>query len=87
VGYNPAAYKSVNPQYGGMWPTWREKVKGVWQNRLSRWFVWPRRWSEKMRVEWRVRAWEAENEGNHEEALHCLINEMQVLVENGWQHV
>lgn len=87
VGYNPYAYETVNPQYGGVWPTWREKVKGVWQNRLSRWLVWPRRWSEKLQVKRRVRAWEAEGKDNHEEALHCLINEMQVLVENGWQHV
>jgi hypothetical protein len=87
VGYNPGAYEAVNPQYGGVWPTWREKVKGAWQNRLSRWLVWPRRLSEKWQVKRKVRAWEAEQEENHEEALHCLINEMQVLVENGWQHV
>jgi hypothetical protein len=87
VGYNPEAYEAVNPQHGDVWPTWREKVKGVWQNRLSRFIVWPKRLSEKWQVKRRVRAWEAEKEENHEEALHCLINEMQVLVENGWQHV
>ena len=84
VGYNPAAYEAVNPDNGGLWPTWREKVRGVWQNRLSRW---PSRLSEKWQVKRQVRAWEAEKEENHEQALGCLINEMQVLVENGWQHV
>ncbi len=87
VGYKPEAYEAVNPQDGRFWPTWREKVKGVWLNRLARWFAWPRRAAEKLLVIRRVREWEAAHEGNHEEALHCLINEMQVLVENGWQHV
>lgn len=26
-------------------------------------------------------------ENNHEDGMYCMINEMQVLVENGWAHV
>jgi len=87
VGYNQTAYDAVNPPDGGRWPTASERVSGVWQNRLGRWFGWPRRVLERMQVRSRVRMWEAEKEGNHEKGVNCLINEMQVLFESGWMHV
>jgi Cryptococcal mannosyltransferase 1 len=94
VGYNLTTYEAVNPETrdGRVWPPWREKVKGMWQNRMTRWLGWLKRASEWHRVKNRVRTWEAEKvmdgrKPNREPALHCLINEMQVLVENGWMHV
>jgi hypothetical protein len=94
VGYNLTIYEAVNPEAreGRAWPPWREKVKGMWQNRMTRWLGWLKRTAEWQRVKSRVRAWEAEKvedgeKPNRERALHCLINEMQVLVENGWMHV
>jgi Cryptococcal mannosyltransferase 1 len=87
VGYKPEAYHAVNPPDGRIWPTWYKKVGGMWLNRVARWVGWMRRKTEKWHVESEVRQWESEAEGNHEEALHCLINEMQVLYQNGWLHV
>jgi hypothetical protein len=34
-----------------------------------------------------VKYWESSRKQNHEPGGFCLINEMQVLVENGWAHV
>ena len=94
VGYNLTVYEAVNPaaREGRVWPPWREKVRGTWHNRMTRWLGWPRRMAEWYGVKGRVMAWQDERvkngtKPNHEAALHCLINEMQVLVENGWLHV
>jgi len=34
-----------------------------------------------------VGKWEKDNPGNHEVGSFCLIDEMQVLIANGWDHV
>jgi hypothetical protein len=87
VGYNATAYAAVHPKNGEPWPSSSEKVRGMWQNRWSRWFGKLSRATERWRVKRRVKAWEAEAEGNSETALHCLINEMQVMYQSGWLHV
>jgi hypothetical protein len=92
VSYNPEANKIVNPQTG-MWPSRSEKVKGLWSNRWARWTGFPRRFIERCVVNWRLRAWRDEiqrkslDENYHNDGAHCMVNEMQVLVENGWAHV
>jgi len=87
VGYNATAYAQVHPTNDVTWPNGSEKVWGMWKNRWSRWLGEPIRTIERLRVKRRVRQWEAEEKDNVETALHCLINEMQVLFESGWKHV
>lgn len=88
VGYNEQAYKAVHPLHSTVWPSVGERFWGLWQNRVARLTDWPRRVLEDMVIYRRVRGWKAEHRFEDEErALHCLINEMQVLVGNGWAHV
>jgi len=91
VSYNPEADKVVNPE-SHTWPGTTEKVKGIWYNKWARYtgFLW--RYMERCLVYWRLRSWrdEMQREGQekyHKEGAHCIINEMQVLINNGWAHV
>ncbi|WEW60188.1 hypothetical protein PRK78_005673 [Emydomyces testavorans] len=88
VGYNEPAYKAVHPRSSATWPSMGEKFWGLWRNRAARLTNWPRRMVEDVVVRWRVRGWSAESRfEDAENGVHCLINEMQVLVGNGWAHV
>ncbi len=82
--------------HGHDWMTPSQQLAGIWQNRLARWSSLPRflrRWA----VTARMRRWEAENTafrcwassstGPCVETSKCVINEMQVLREDGWAHV
>jgi hypothetical protein len=78
---------------GTPWPHNWELVRGVWLNRYARWTGWVQGWIEQRIVRGRVKKW-AENgknmnppEDRVENGVICLVNEMQVLFENGWQHV
>jgi hypothetical protein len=85
VGYNGEAYLATNPTAGSWLSSW-EILTGLWENRLRRWFTTV--YFKELVVRWRVRAWEGkEGRGEKENGVNCLINEMQVLVENGWAHV
>jgi len=91
VTYNPEADKVVNPETD-RWPSKIEKLKGIWSNRLARWSELPQRYLERYMVDRRLRLWRKETKRTghtelRERGTHCLINEMQVLVENGWAHV
>ena len=83
VGYNRHAYEQVHSD--GSWLTYKEIFFGLWKNRLVRWFTTP--WFKEWRVWTLERAWEKQHPGRKEDGMICLINEMQVLVENGWAHV
>lgn len=85
VGYNSDAYKVLHPADGSPWPGYYEIWLGLWQNRLHRWFTTPafKEWTCRRRQ----RTWEREKPGRDEKGWFCLINEMQVLVYNGWAHV
>ena len=101
VSYNLTTYEDVNPGagredvFGGKrrekWPGKWEAVSGIWRNREARWFGWMRAWSEAEVVRRRVERWvqkgKALGEDREERGVECLVNEMQVLFENGWQHV
>ena len=85
VAYSGDAYLATHPP-NGVWLSAWEIFYGLWVNRLRRWFTTPifKEWV----VHRRVRNWELENKiENSEAGTRCLINEMQVLVENGWAHV
>ncbi|KJZ78381.1 hypothetical protein HIM_02419 [Hirsutella minnesotensis 3608] len=82
VGYNEAAYKATHR--GAAWVSPWDIFKGLWTNRIKRWTV-PA--LEGLVVDRRVARWKEERPGNYEPGQFCLINEMQVLVDNGWAHV
>lgn len=86
VGYNEAAYKAVQRLPNRAWLSLSEISFGLWKNRIVRWTTSPifKEWVVKKRV----RTWENDASAHRREsALHCLINEMQVLISNGWAHV
>lgn len=87
VGYNPRAYDMVNT--GGVrangWVGTASMLHGGWENRLLRWLT--IEWFEESTVRRRIKAWQAAGNERVETGAACLINEMQVLVVNGWAHV
>ncbi|KAF7953705.1 uncharacterized protein EAE97_001104 [Botrytis byssoidea] len=91
VSYNSEADSVVNSKRG-KWPSKREILEGVWSNRWARWTGFLKRFTERFSVAMRVQRWRREafvvgqTEVN-EKGVYCLINEMQVLVENGWAHI
>lgn len=91
TAYNAAAYDIVNSTPHGVWPSPKERIMGMWHNRLARLFGGICAPMEDWVVRRRVQSWMAEQQAagmpNEEAGMHCLINEMQVLVGNGWEHV
>lgn len=88
VGYDGWSYDAVNPE-GRAWLSLTEIYVGLWRNRLSRW--WPVNWVTRFAINWvvdhRLRLWKKAQPHLTEPGRSCLINEMQVLVANGWAHV
>ncbi|KAF1988232.1 glycosyltransferase family 69 protein [Aulographum hederae CBS 113979] len=89
VGYNAIAYDTVNPPTPYWIGTWG-RVWGLWDNRFARTTGSLRRALEHFVVGRRLRSWRAEKtvplgkmRPREEKGVHCLINEMQVLVANG----
>jgi len=87
VGYNSHAYDLVNPRdiRANAWVGAATVLHGSWENRILRWLT--TTWFEDSTVGRRVRTWQASGDGREETGVACLINEMQVLVANGWAHV
>ena len=84
VGYNSAAYDAVHRTTP--WPPLSEAWRGVWRSRITRWTT--TEWFKRRMVRKRLEEWGREGDKSRFEAGEvCLINEMQVLVENGWAHV
>ena len=83
VGYSEPAYEAVHRDFS--WLTMSEFSWGIWKNRLLRYTT--TTWFKKRIVLDRLHAWERETPKHQEPGAHCLINEMQVLVSNGWAHV
>lgn len=90
VAYNKDANDVVNPKEGG-WPSRPRKVWGIWINRWARWTGWPWRLYTAWKLDRRLRKWEEEGVGEGEDRGEvgkiCLVDEMQVLLGNGWMHV
>ncbi|KAH8688674.1 cryptococcal mannosyltransferase 1-domain-containing protein [Phaeosphaeriaceae sp. PMI808] len=82
VGYSAEAYDAVHSQF--LLSSW-QILQALWENRIRRWVTSP--WLKEWRVRRRVDKWRSMGENNEEAGEICLINEMQVLVENGWTHV
>lgn len=83
VGYNPEAYEKVHTP--GSWLSLSEIYLGLWKNRLARRLTTP--WFKESHVRNRVRNWEKQGEDREEPGQFCLINEMQIIVHNGWKHL
>ncbi|KAL8996567.1 MAG: hypothetical protein Q9169_003962 [Polycauliona sp. 2 TL-2023] len=82
VGYNAEAYEKVR----GALPSFVDSVVGLWKNRFWRWIT--PTIHKRLKVKGRLNKWTRKGLGDvsHRESM-CLINEMQVLVTNGWAHV
>ena len=83
VAYNGPAYDAVNSK--ARWLSMYQILIWSWKNRLSRWFT--TTWFKEQVVRWRLSAWKAVYSKNDEKGVDCLINEMQVIVYNGWAHL
>jgi hypothetical protein len=83
VGYSGEAYNAVHPQsfLQSPWTIY----KAIWTNRLLQWTTSP--WLKEWRVQRRVLEWKRRGHGDHEAGEVCLVNEMQVVTDNGWAHV
>jgi hypothetical protein len=88
VGYNSRAYNIVNPkgERANAWVGTASVLHGSWENRILRWFT--TTFGERT-VRRRIEKWRAGGaQGERVEVgAACLVNEMQVLVANGWAHV
>lgn len=89
VGYSVEAGEEVRGErwLGGVGGV----VGGVWRERLGRLAGGWKGWRDQRKVRGRVEGWKREGialgEERREEGVGCLIDEMQVLRENGWAHV
>jgi hypothetical protein len=74
----------------GRWPGVSELFWGRWGNRIGRWFGWLGVIGKESVMNNRVEEWKKdgkrEGETREEPGRECLINEMQVLYQNGWIH-
>ncbi|KAL8413562.1 hypothetical protein RB594_004996 [Gaeumannomyces avenae] len=103
VGYHGEAYDAVHPPPGKAWLSPLQVLVGLWRNRLRRLTTTPaiKEWRARKLVEQWKKEGEKETGSDDskkptqrpgqkkrdEKGTFCLINEMQVLVENGWAHV
>lgn len=86
VGYNKAAYDAMNSRGGnGMSMSLGQYLRASWENRLRRWLTTDLLKTSVVRS--RLRKWEREGVDRWEAGAHCIINEMQVLISNGWKHL
>jgi hypothetical protein len=83
VGYSVQTYDLT---HNDSWLSSWDVFYGLWANRFRRWLTSPmfKEWV----IRWRVKEWESVHKPERKErGTHCLINEMQVVVYNGWAHV
>ncbi|KAK1752194.1 cryptococcal mannosyltransferase 1-domain-containing protein [Echria macrotheca] len=83
VGYSREAYDKVHTP--GSWLSPLQVYMGIWRNRLVRLTTTP--WLKERVVRGSVRRWEQKGEDREEPGQFCLIDEMQVIVYNGWKHL
>ncbi|AEO60904.1 glycosyltransferase family 69 protein [Thermothelomyces thermophilus ATCC 42464] len=70
---------------GGSWLSLSEVYFGLWKNRLARWLTTP--WFEEQEVRRRIERWARAGEGREEKGEFCVVDEMQIVVHNGWKHL
>lgn len=83
VGYNATSFDATREYFSKTSIT--DVYKGIWRNRILRATTTP------MLKEWvvheRVKKWKKEHPSEDERGEICLINEMQIIYEQGWRHV
>jgi hypothetical protein len=88
VGYTVEAYRAVK---GGRFPGPWAAVVGGWANRLGRVKGWIQHDLEMAEVRRRLDKWRSETPTGElsrtEPGVACLINEMQIMWQNGWKHL
>ncbi|KAF2767117.1 putative polysaccharide export protein [Teratosphaeria nubilosa] len=85
VTYNASLYNAVNPADRAAWPSTAHVVSGLWQNRLKRWAGLLR--VRDRDVQSKVELWKMKDADRHREpGSFCIIDEMQVMLWNGWGH-
>ncbi|KAH5296117.1 hypothetical protein HBI22_225530 [Parastagonospora nodorum] len=82
VGYSGEAYEAVHPQ--AILRSFFRTYAAVWENRIRRWTTSPR--TAEWKVRSRLHAWRRRTE-EEEAGEVCIVDEMQVLADNGWAHV
>jgi hypothetical protein len=82
VGYSGDAYLDVQQDTA---TSLRNVYIAVWENRVRRWTTSPR--LKEWIVHRKVQKWRKQSEDHQEAGELCLIDEMQVLVGNGWKHL
>lgn len=85
VGYNQPAYDSVHGSGSGPWLSSVAMMYGTWMNRILCWTSTP--WFQDRIVLRQLAQWKQQSLKNMEPGEFCLVNEMQVLISNGWAHV
>ncbi|KAL2045937.1 hypothetical protein ABVK25_011914 [Lepraria finkii] len=83
VGYSPEAYAAVHSS--AFWPSISQRIMGIWTNRIWRWVTTTS--FKDSTIKRRLSTWTKPDAELSEPGTPCLINEMQVLIENGWAHV
>ncbi|KAJ9137951.1 Polysaccharide export protein [Pleurostoma richardsiae] len=91
VGYDERAYRAVQGKEGRRFPGIVASVTGAWANRCLRWRSSVQQSLEQIAIASRLKQWTAatpEGEPPRAEAGEmCLINEMQIMWQNGWKHL
>lgn len=81
TGYSAKAYDEMK----GSWPSTGEIYVGWMRKVVLQMLGLP--WKGRRKIRSRVRRWISGEAGRQEKGVSCVINEMQVLVPNGWAHV
>jgi len=73
----------------GNWLSAWEKVQGAWRICWARFMGSLGRYLERRLIADRLAKWEegGGTEVHREAGRVCIVNEMQILVDNGWMHV
>ncbi|TKA23915.1 hypothetical protein B0A50_06420 [Salinomyces thailandicus] len=84
VAYNGSGYDDVHASETSTWPSNVAVATGLWRNRFNRWF----RMSSPVdgTVVERISDWMRRDSSPSEPGGFCVIDEMQVLLWNGWGH-
>jgi hypothetical protein len=89
VGYVKKAYEDTHSGVNQDFISAMVYVKGLWRNRIIRWFGGGMKQAQVVRS--RVGQWKKEGkklgEKRSEVGEMCLIDEMHVLIWNGWKHL
>lgn len=85
TGNEEASEKRRSSGSGGSWVSLQQIYFGLWKNRLARWLMTP--WFEEREVRGKIERWAKQEAGREEKGGFCVVDEMQIVVNNGWKHL